>query len=603
MFHSAFARLVLILMASLPAIMPATETEGPPIIIRGDEQRRFDAKLPDGGLKPAVGVANIQIFRACRARPDLADQDGWTYAHHQDLAVWKGRLYAAWAMTPKDEDVPPYKVVYTTSTDGFTWSAPADLFPREIAWSSRFMFFRAGNGRMLTFCAGKTAEGPVTEASKKSLLVREITADHRLGPVFTLICPAAGLPPSYETATDAGLVAACREAAGHGPLLEQQDYGVLLGDRRMKWHTDSPKLAGWVFGKALAFYHRKDGALVGISKQGFVVTSTDEGTRWTRPVVPPTLFAGSGKIWGQRTNDGAYILAFNPDPKRATRYPLALVQGADGREFGSLRVVHGELPQLRYPGQYKNPGPQYMRGLAEWADDGSFADRQALWLIYSVNKEDIWISRVPLYIKTDETLHPADDFTKVLPGPMAPGWNTYSPKWAPVAVVADRSGSRLELRDGDPHDYARAVRLFPATPRVRVELRLHAAQTQADFAIDLCDATGRRPVRLALNAKRQILAMDGTTPREVGLYRAGNAMTLIITTDLAENSFQVQVDGSAGRGLALAEKGCASVERLSLCTGPWRGVDAGPTSDPSTDVPVPQPARFLIERVAISRLE
>ena len=601
--HSSFARLVLIMMASIPAIVPAAKAEGPPIIIRVDEQRRFDAKLPDGGLKPAVGVANIQIFRACRTRPDLSDQDGWTYAHHQDLACWKGRLYAAWAMTPKDEDVPPYKVVYATSTDGFTWSTPTDLFPREITWSSRFMFFRASNGRMLAFCAGKTSDGPVTEANKKSLLVREITADHRLGPVFTLIGPMPGLPPSFERSPDAGLVAACREAAGNDPLLEQQDYGVLLGDRRMKWHTDSPKLAGWVFGKSLAFYHRKDGTLVGISKQGFVVTSTDEGKRWTRPTVPPTLFAGSGKIWGQRTNDGAYVLAFNPDPKRATRYPLALVQGADGREFGSLRVVHGELPQGRYAGLYKNPGPHYMRGLAEWADDGSFADRQAMWLIYSVNKEDIWISRVPLYIKTDETLHPADDFTKALPGPIVPGWNTYSPKWAPVAVVADRSGSHLELRDGDPHDYARAVRAFPATARIRVELRLHAAQTQAECEIDLCDATGRRPVRLSLNAKRQVMAQDGATAREVGLYRAGIAMTIVITADLAENSFQVQVDGTAGRGLALAEKGCASVERLSLRTGSWRGVGETSVIDPASDVPLPQPARFLIERVAISRLE
>lgn len=575
----------------------------PAIVIHGDEQRRFDARLPDGGLKPVVGVTNIQILRACSAQPELADQDGWTYAHHQDLAVWKGRLYAAWAMTPKDEDVPPYKVVYSTSTDGFHWSAPADLFPRDIAWSSRFSFYRASNGRMLTFCAGKTGEGPVTEATKKSLLVREITADHRLGPVFTLICPMANLPPSFETSADAGLVAACREAAGNGLLLEQQDLGVFLGDRRMQWHKDSPKLSGWVFGKAFTFYHRKDGAVVGICKQGFVVTSTDEGKTWSKPEIPPTFFAGSGKIWGQRSNDGAFSLVFNPDPKRATRYPLALVQGADGREFNNLRVVHGELPPQRYPGLYKNLGPHYMRGITEWADDGSFADRQAMWIIYSVSKEDIWISRIPLPVQPDETTFVNDDFTKSATGSIVPGWNTYSPKWAPVAVVKEG----LELRDGDPYDYARAFRVFPVSAKVRCELRLRAEQTTAELDLELYDATGRRPVRLMLTATGKIQAVDGNSTVELGSYAAGTALALTISADTTAGQCQVQVDGGAIQKFAVAEKGCTTVERLSLRTGSWRGVSEKASDksaiDPKSDVPSVNPARFLIERVAISKSE
>jgi hypothetical protein len=192
-----------------------------PIMVRGDEQGRIDMRLPDGGLQPAVGVHNVQVFRSCRVRPELADQDGWTYAHHPDLALWKGRLYAAWAMTPKDEDVPPYKVVYATSTDGFHWSGPADLFPRESAWASRFYFYRASNGRMLAFCASKSADGTVSEAVKTVLLVREIAADHQLGKVFTLVKPLPGQPAFFKTAADSGFVAACNEAVGNNLLLEQ----------------------------------------------------------------------------------------------------------------------------------------------------------------------------------------------------------------------------------------------------------------------------------------------------------------------------------------------------------------------------------------------
>jgi len=258
----------------------AADTPAAPSLIevRGDEQRRINMQLPDGALKPVVGVQNVQVFRACGGKPELADGDGWTYAHHQDLAVWKGRLYAAWAMAPKDEDKPP-KIVYATSTNGLDWSAPTDLFPRELAWATRFYFYRASNGRMLAFSAAKPESGEVTEATKKVLLVREITADHQLGQIFTLVCPVPGQPPSFETATDAGFVAACREAAGNNLLLEQQDYGVFLGDRRMKWHEDPTlKIPGWCqFGKALCFYHRKDGTLVGLCKMGFAMLSDDAG--------------------------------------------------------------------------------------------------------------------------------------------------------------------------------------------------------------------------------------------------------------------------------------------------------------------------------------
>lgn len=61
------------------------------IELHGDEQHRLNLQLPDGGLKPVVGVQNIQVLRANCNQPEQADGDGWTYAHHQDLAVWKGR--------------------------------------------------------------------------------------------------------------------------------------------------------------------------------------------------------------------------------------------------------------------------------------------------------------------------------------------------------------------------------------------------------------------------------------------------------------------------------------------------------------------------------
>jgi hypothetical protein len=268
-----------------------------------------------------------------------------------------------------------------------------------------------------------------------------------------------------------------------------------------------------------------------------------------------------------------------------------------------MRVVHGELPPQRYVGKYKDLGAQYMRGLAEWANDGSFADKQAMWLIYSVSKEDIWISRVPLPVKPDETAYLSDDFEKVQPGGIVPGWNVYSPLWAPVTVVADAGKRCLELRDGDPFDYARAVRLFPAAARVRTELRVKADQAKARFEVELCDATGRRPVRVVLAENGRVQAADGDSTVDVGTYEAGAWITIALTTDLATGTYTVQLSGGEVKSLAAAEKDVRSVERLSLRTGPWRGRGDEAKIDVQSDVPAPMPAVFRVDGSIIRPLE
>jgi len=573
-----------------------------PIVITGTEQQSVNLSLPNGGLPPVVGVTNTQLLRTTRGQPALADGEGWTYAHHMDLAVWQGRMYAAWAMTPRDEDVPPYKVVYATSADGLQWSLPADLFPREWAWANRFYFYRAINGRMLAFSAGKPAGGNVSEALKTVLLVREITTDHRLGAVFTLIHPGTGLPPAFDTAVDTGFIAACRDALNNHPLLEQEDYGVFLGAQRMLWHQHPPSINGWQFGKAFSFYHRKDGQLVGICKMGFTTVSPDGGKTWPPPLLPPTLIAGSGKVWGQRTNDGHYALVYNPD--HGKRWPLVMVSSDDGETFRAMRVIHGELPQRRYAGKYKDPGAQYVRGLAEWSNDGTFADRQACWLIYSLNKEDIWIARVPLPIIADATTFFADDFEADIPGKVIADWNIYRPCWAPVTVVTEPGTQNrcLELRDADPYDYARAVHVFPAVKRCQVTLRIKPLQENATFVLGLCDAAGKHPVSLTLTADRHLQASDGNAQHEIGTYHAGVWLTLSLQIDVDTARYTVVLNGNtAVKNLAFAENGIHTLQQLSLQTGSWRSLPNALPINPTSDIKTALPAVFLVDDVAVRK--
>ena len=490
-----------------------------------------DRWAPDGHLMYNPGVQNIQISRANRKYPpsfpsDPEDHLGWTYQHHIGIGCWKGKLYAVWDMTPKDEDIPPCHVVYSTSSDGFTWSKPRDLFPYGQAYNLRFYFFHSGNGRMLAFGAGFFPTDDIREAEKDILLVRETTADHKLGEVYTLIKPGAGLPPFFEKSEDEGFKAACREAVNNRPLLEQQDYGVFLGERRMKWHDEKNwpggKIGGfgdfWVFGKAQCFYHRADGTLMSISKMGFVTQSADEGQTWSLPVIPKGVVGGSGKLWAQKTPDGRYAMIYIP--QRSARYPMAVTTSDDGITFTNMRVIHGEVSPQRYAGRAKGGGPQYLRGVAEWGGDAPSLDKNSIWVIYSVNKEDIWVSRIPVPIVAEirEPVH--DTFEEIAPGARVPGWNTYSPLWAPVRIISEPGTANkcLELQDREPTDYARAIRTFAPGPTVDVSFGVNAAQANGEeLIIELMGDLGTRPVRIVLNNQGLIQAVKGQESKQAGI--------------------------------------------------------------------------------------
>lgn len=55
-----------------------------------------------------------------------------------------------------------------------------------------------------------------------------------------------------------------------------------------------------------------------------------------------------------------------------------------------MKAVIPEIPPYRYEGHIKNLGVQYMRGIRDYNDTFD----KNVWITYSCNKEDIWISKI-----------------------------------------------------------------------------------------------------------------------------------------------------------------------------------------------------------------
>jgi hypothetical protein len=237
-------------------------------------------------------------------------------------------------------------------------------------------------------------------------------------------------------------------------------------------------------------------------------------------------------MWAQKTPDDRFAMLFDPQAyvPSGPRFPMAIETSDDGITFRDMRVIHGEVPPQRYQGRAKNTGLQYLRGGAEWAGDAPTLDKSAIWVVYSMNKEDIWVSRIPVPT-VPETVEPVHDSFNNLPTvPRVPGWNIYSPIWAPVSISRDASGNGfLQLEDRDPVDYARAIRTFPPSTSVEVSFRVAAGQTnRGRLEIDLLGSNGTRPVQLILNRQGELQAVNGTKITKLGTYQANKWASLAI---------------------------------------------------------------------------
>ena len=481
----------------------------------------------DGGLKPVVGVHTIQTMRG--ATP-------WTYNHQPMMAYWNGKFYMHYLTDPRHEHEAPGKTMLQTSEDGYTWSEPVELFPEynvperwtkegrnfppahnlKAVMHQRVGWFAAPNGKLLAtgnYGICLTIKDDPNDGNGIGRVVREIRKDGSFGPIYFVYYNHGFSEkntdyPYYKKSKDKGFVAA---------------VDAMLADpmQRMQWVEEAdrndPIIPLDKPYKAFIGYTLPDGRKVALWKHAVTSISADGGHTWRLQDVngklgcdrAPGFVNSNAKIWGQRLSDGTYATVYNPSEYR---WPLAISLSKDGLDYTTLSLVNGEVTPLRHGGQYKSYGPQYVRGIENNESDHSslFTINSSLprdlWVTYSNNKEDMWVSRIPVPVRMEATTHANGSFSQFSTLSQLTDWNLYSPQWAPVAL----QGEWLQLSDCDPYDYAKVERMIPNTKELEVEFDLKTAQNSyGELDVEFVDDGGNVCSRIVVDSTGVIRVKGG----------------------------------------------------------------------------------------------
>lgn len=353
----------------------------------------FDAVKPDQGLRPAPGTQTITVFR-----PHAGDD---AYANGVVLFPFKGRLYAQWQSSQKDEDSPDTHVVFASSPDGVHWTKPRNL----IGPAAKFGMHSSGgwwsDGNTLTAFINRWPEG-FRKADGSHPGGQAYYAESRDGVRWSGLRPvrgADGRPVDGIIEQDPHRIASGRIVTA---------FHLRPGMIATPFYTDDPAArGGWHRGVMTnmphdgdvsrelepSLFQRPDGTLVmifrdeGSSFRLLASESADEGAHWSTPVV--TEFSDArAKLSAGTLPDGTAFIVNAPGGTKL-RAPLAVSLSVDGRNFTRSYVLRGTdaVKPPRQPGQYKRPGFHYPKSVV-W--------NGYLYVGYSDAKEDVLITRVPV---------------------------------------------------------------------------------------------------------------------------------------------------------------------------------------------------------------
>ena len=582
----------------------------------------------DGGLKPVVGVHSIQTMRGQKPwtynhQPMLCQWNGKLYMHyltdprHEHEAPGKTMLQTSedgYTWTEPVELFPEYPVPEGWTKEGTDFPPAHNLkavMHQRVGWylyqpSSKSRLSRdklesKGNKQDgILLATGNygiclTIKDDPNDGNGIGRVVREVKEDGSFGPIYFVyynhgFSQRNTVYPYYKSSKDKDFVRAV-DAMLADPMQRMQ--WVEEADRGDKLiPLDKPY-------KAFSGYTLPDGRKVALWKHAVTSLSADGGNTWRlvdvngRPGCDraPGFVTSNAKIWGQRLSDGTYATVYNPSEYR---WPLAISLSQDGLEYTTLSLINGEVTPLRHGGQYKSYGPQYVRGdelsekvrvkseefptgLPDALESRAAANsslstlHSSLYVAYSNNKEDMWVSHIPVPVRLNATTH-AKPFPRDAQLADLTDWNLYVPRLCPV----DIKDGIMTLSDSDPYDYAKVERVIPNTKELEVEFDLCADQaTHGELDIEFVDDAGTVCSRIVVAGGSILVkggARFGTLAKK---YEAGTTYHIkaVLSTALHRATYTITSgdsgdSGFSGKCTRQFDTPVESISRIVFRTGP-----------------------------------
>ena len=342
------------------------------------------------GLSYADGVETISVFRA----NDTTDR----YANNVQMIFFKGYFYCQWQNSKIDEDSPDTWIAYSRSQNGKTWSKPevmalakADSFSTPGGWwihgDSLISFINVCESPVRphggTVYYRKSADGFVWTSPRPVLM----TDGTHIKGIFE---------PDHKRLSNGRIISAAHFRPGwlcHPIYTDEPD--ATTGWKKARY-TNMPYRESNNMTREIepAWFLQDDHTLVMVfrdqdgSNRKLVSYSVDHGLSWSTTVISD-MPDGRTRQSAGNLPDGTAFMVGNP-VTASRRSPLAVVVSKNGKYFDKaflLRNGSNELPARRYEGWAKTLGFSYPKSMIH---DGY------LYVSYSVNKEDVEFTRVPL---------------------------------------------------------------------------------------------------------------------------------------------------------------------------------------------------------------
>lgn len=368
-------------------------------------------------LEPVPGAKITELYHADGTTPD----DFGAYSHHPHVVYHAGILYAAWSNHLRDEDASGQRVFYRSSRDfGETWNPPigeppAILFPSLDRWRYAnepwSLDHRTGtsNGFAIVegalFAINEVLPSIDCQMGGVGRLARRILDDGTPGEIFWLEEKAPSLPDGFGPYPDLSdpefaLIGQKINQYLHDPArrhllswdfhgarntsteLEAGNAGSPPDHHRLcepSTSVETPAGTLLQFWRDLGILDREEETQSG---RLYIAVSFDAKT-WSVPIRSSIRNACS-RPCALNLPDGRIALINNP----VNRQHLTLSLSTDGVTFGDHKLLRRIDTDCRFEGRYKGG---YAAAYQHACCCGDF-----LFVLYSVNKEDVEMVKIPL---------------------------------------------------------------------------------------------------------------------------------------------------------------------------------------------------------------